>query len=282
MVDSIGGEPTSNDAFFAFFVLVAVGFCCVYCCKTETPMDDPAQDPMMGYIPNPSSRATPSLEEKRQHIEDNLIIRQVVAAKEPEAPTPSAPPAPTATDDEKKKPMLERMAKSERTFASYASALKMMTTSKKKIMEFSDPKPNFRKSSSLPVSFPENKNEEDDENDEEAQQVKVEADDDKKKEEEEEKKEETHDNDDLNTCSIKHRRKADIMVRTLAHTLSANQDYDQPTTCDICLLDYEEGEELAWSHNEGCIHAFHKECITDWLLRNPKCPLCRRDYVTVE
>jgi hypothetical protein len=79
--------------------------------------------------------------------------------------------------------------------------------------------------------------------------------------------------------TIKHRRKCDIVARTLARTLSSSQDYAAPTECDICLLDYEVGEEVAWSNNEGCIHAFHKECITDWLLRNPRCPLCRRDYV---
>lgn len=57
------------------------------------------------------------------------------------------------------------------------------------------------------------------------------------------------------------------------------QDYAHPTTCDICLLEYEAGDEVAWSPNEECVHAFHRECIVDWLIRNPKCPLCRGDYL---
>jgi len=81
------------------------------------------------------------------------------------------------------------------------------------------------------------------------------------------------------TTIYKHRRKADIFARTLSRTVRGTQDYDMPTTCDICLMDYEVGEDVAWSRNDQCIHAFHKECITDWLLRNPKCPLCRNEYI---
>jgi len=50
-------------------------------------------------------------------------------------------------------------------------------------------------------------------------------------------------------------------------------------SCDICLGNYEIGEEICWSLNEECVHAFHKECIIEWLLRNPKCPCCRREYI---
>lgn len=51
------------------------------------------------------------------------------------------------------------------------------------------------------------------------------------------------------------------------------------TCCDICLMDYQVGEEVCWSPNENCIHAFHKDCMLNWLLRTRKCPICRRDYV---
>lgn len=50
-------------------------------------------------------------------------------------------------------------------------------------------------------------------------------------------------------------------------------------TCDICLLDYEVDEEVAWSPNLDCVHTFHKECILDWLMRKPSCPSCRKDYL---
>ena len=27
-----------------------------------------------------------------------------------------------------------------------------------------------------------------------------------------------------------------------------------------------------------CKHTFHKECIKKWLLTNPKCPCCRKNF----
>jgi len=53
----------------------------------------------------------------------------------------------------------------------------------------------------------------------------------------------------------------------------------QPSSCDICLMDYEVGDEICWSPNKECVHAFHKECILDWCMRNSKCPECRREYL---
>ncbi|GKY94358.1 hypothetical protein MPSEU_000401700 [Mayamaea pseudoterrestris] len=51
--------------------------------------------------------------------------------------------------------------------------------------------------------------------------------------------------------------------------------------CDICLAEYEAGQVVAWSKNEQCKHAFHVDCITDWLLRRPTCPTCRQEYIDV-
>eukprot|EP00542_Grammatophora_oceanica_P020121 CAMPEP_0194030434 /NCGR_PEP_ID=MMETSP0009_2-20130614/3922_1 /TAXON_ID=210454 /ORGANISM="Grammatophora oceanica, Strain CCMP 410" /LENGTH=359 /DNA_ID=CAMNT_0038670381 /DNA_START=245 /DNA_END=1324 /DNA_ORIENTATION=- len=84
---------------------------------------------------------------------------------------------------------------------------------------------------------------------------------------------------DDNNKSLLRRRKSNIIARSLASLLrSGESDHDHPTTCDICLMDYEVGEQVAWSPNDACPHAFHTECITDWLLRNPTCPLCRNEY----
>ena len=54
---------------------------------------------------------------------------------------------------------------------------------------------------------------------------------------------------------------------------------DRGTTCDICLLEYQVGDTVAWSPNVECIHAFHRDCILDWLVRKPSCPNCRVDYL---
>lgn len=75
----------------------------------------------------------------------------------------------------------------------------------------------------------------------------------------------------------------DISLITSAEESTANmtteRTSEQPVSCDICLMDYEVGDEICWSPNKECIHAFHKDCILDWLLRNSKCPECRREYL---
>lgn len=55
--------------------------------------------------------------------------------------------------------------------------------------------------------------------------------------------------------------------------------HENLVTCSICLSDYEVGDIVCWSSNEECNHAFHKECIMDWLIRNQNCPCCRLPYV---
>ena len=51
--------------------------------------------------------------------------------------------------------------------------------------------------------------------------------------------------------------------------------------CDICLDDYQVNQVVAWSKNVECKHAFHVDCISDWLQRRPTCPTCRQEYITV-
>ncbi len=54
-----------------------------------------------------------------------------------------------------------------------------------------------------------------------------------------------------------------------------------PSTCPICIETYKMGEEIAWSFNEKCHHAFHLECISDWLMSHDDCPMCRLDYLNI-
>lgn len=52
-----------------------------------------------------------------------------------------------------------------------------------------------------------------------------------------------------------------------------------PQACPICLEDYKKGDDIAWSKNEKCHHAYHVDCIMEWLMKNNDCPMCREQYV---
>lgn len=58
-----------------------------------------------------------------------------------------------------------------------------------------------------------------------------------------------------------------------------------PNCCAICLGDYEVGDTVVWSSNEECPHAYHEECICDWLVKmqpETPCPLCRNEFTDLE
>ena len=85
-------------------------------------------------------------------------------------------------------------------------------------------------------------------------------------------------------------KKNDIIIQTLRSIRStlklSNTDADSlhntlysPRTCPICCEDYRKGDDIAWSKNEKCCHAFHTDCIVPWLIENVDCPLCRSDYI---
>lgn len=52
-----------------------------------------------------------------------------------------------------------------------------------------------------------------------------------------------------------------------------------PRSCPICCEDYIKGDDVAWSRNEECCHAFHTDCIVPWLMDHDDCPMCRCVYV---
>ena len=67
---------------------------------------------------------------------------------------------------------------------------------------------------------------------------------------------------------------------------SAPQDSHRiPNQCAICLRDYEKGDTIVTSCNRSCPHAFHRECIVEWLVRMQEgtpCPCCRRTFVELD
>lgn len=45
-----------------------------------------------------------------------------------------------------------------------------------------------------------------------------------------------------------------------------NKDYHARTqTCSICLCHMEENDQVSWSANTSCSHAFHTDCVHSWL-----------------
>jgi hypothetical protein len=61
----------------------------------------------------------------------------------------------------------------------------------------------------------------------------------------------------------------------------SEQQRTVPNCCAVCLCSYEEGESLVWSSNKLCQHAFHEECIIDWLVKmqdGTPCPCCRQPF----
>jgi len=39
-----------------------------------------------------------------------------------------------------------------------------------------------------------------------------------------------------------------------------------PSGCAICLSEFEEGDRVTWAANEDCPHAFHEDCVLQWML----------------
>ncbi|KAJ4771812.1 RING-H2 finger A3B [Rhynchospora pubera] len=54
---------------------------------------------------------------------------------------------------------------------------------------------------------------------------------------------------------------------------------EKQTECAICLMEFEEGDEIR--KLPQCGHEFHVGCIDKWLRAQPSCPTCRREVVVV-
>lgn len=69
-----------------------------------------------------------------------------------------------------------------------------------------------------------------------------------------------------------------------ADTCTPNSNRIVPSACAICLCPYEIGDEVTWSPEESCLHAFHRNCIVSWLCKpraEQQCPCCRQNFCTV-
>ncbi|KAJ7462333.1 hypothetical protein B0H11DRAFT_2055252 [Mycena galericulata] len=53
-------------------------------------------------------------------------------------------------------------------------------------------------------------------------------------------------------------------------------------TCPICIVDFEEGDDLRILPCDGA-HCFHQSCVDPWLLElSTACPICRQDFIALE
>jgi hypothetical protein len=54
-------------------------------------------------------------------------------------------------------------------------------------------------------------------------------------------------------------------------------------SCAICLEPYQENDSVSYSKHQNCSHAFHTDCILNWLQHEYRndCPYCRSQYVHV-
>jgi len=86
-----------------------------------------------------------------------------------------------------------------------------------------------------------------------------------------------------------HDKKDDICIETLRSIRSGmnlhldleslDESLYSPRSCPICCEDYAKGDDVAWSKNEECCHAFHTDCIVPWLMDHDDCPMCRCVHV---
>ena len=78
------------------------------------------------------------------------------------------------------------------------------------------------------------------------------------------------------------RKKSDVFLKSgmsQLQSLASSGSLYSPTSCAICIERYSKGDEIAWSFNERCHHAFHLDCIVDWLMEHDDCPLCRQEFL---
>jgi len=96
----------------------------------------------------------------------------------------------------------------------------------------------------------------------------------------------TVDNFDNTDDGIVDNTKDDILIGTLRSirsslniTIVDDSSLYSPKSCPICCDDYAKGDDIAWSKNEQCCHAFHTDCIIEWLMNHDDCPICRSNYL---
>ena len=63
--------------------------------------------------------------------------------------------------------------------------------------------------------------------------------------------------------------------RSILKRILRREPCPEETTCSICMEDIEAG---TLASTLPCEHRFHRECVEDWLLRKPACPMCSLEF----
>ena len=72
---------------------------------------------------------------------------------------------------------------------------------------------------------------------------------------------------------------------TLLRIQTNNGERQVPGSCAICLCRYQVDDRVVWSNNDKCSHAFHDDCMVDWLVNvreGAPCPCCRQEFVSMD
>ena len=67
---------------------------------------------------------------------------------------------------------------------------------------------------------------------------------------------------------------SEAQLQSLPTTDISIQQVQDGTKCNVCLMDYSEGETVC---QLSCGHLYHSNCIATWLTAKTTCPTCRRN-----
>ncbi|KAF4040107.1 Ring finger domain [Phytophthora infestans] len=75
----------------------------------------------------------------------------------------------------------------------------------------------------------------------------------------------------------------DVVVDSRSNLLEAVEGLSTSDCCSICLGEWDDEECVGMNVVKlPCLHAFHEECLLEWLQGNTHCPMCREEPRTTD
>jgi len=70
----------------------------------------------------------------------------------------------------------------------------------------------------------------------------------------------------------------DVVVDSRSNLLETVEGVSSSECCSICLGEWDDEECVGMNVVKlPCLHAFHEECLLEWLQGNTHCPMCREE-----